>query len=214
MIKINLLGKKKEAGPFGIYEQLEKAGIKPEQLSELQPGLLKVGIALIGLYAADYVPTEILQKKIQEVDVKIAAIQEQSGALQKELNSKKEIRKQMDQLNKEEVELQRQLNAVNGLSKDRATAFKTLDTISTILPQKVWLNKIEFNDHRLMIDGASWEYFTINDFIKSLNETTDFFNISFKGINTENPPKFLPGIPAAAQKTKTFQVELQVKESS
>ena len=214
MIKINLLGKKKVKAPFGLDEVMEKYGINQDQLVELRPILLKAAVILGGLYIANYIPNEMLVREMIELDAQIEVVNQQTQALQKELNEKKDIRKQMEQLNKEEVELQRQLNAVNSLSKDRSLAFKTLDALVSTLPNNVWLSKIEYNDRKVLMEGSSWEYFPINDYVKVLTENTLLQNVMFKGITTETPRQLIQGVPAAAQKIKNFQLELNSKGSS
>lgn len=211
MIKINLLGKKKVAAPFGLDEKLAKLGIKPEDFSALQPVLIKVAVLGAGLYLADYIPNYFYQQKMQELDQRIAGLNERKNALSSEMASKKEITKKMEQLNKEEIDIQRQLNAVAALQRDRSLAFRTLDNIVTAVPPKVWVTKLSYNNRSMNIRGSSWEYFPINDFIKTLNEYTQYMNVNFKGIETETSSKPLAGVPEAVQRIKTFDVDFVVK---
>ena len=169
LIKINLLGKKQTPAPSGLDVLLEKAGIKMDDLVALKMPLLKAGIMALGFYLAEYIPNAIQEQMIQELDVKLNAITQKTDALQKEVNAKREIRRQMEQLTKEENELNRQLNIISNLSRSRALAFKILDNITLMLPQKVWINRLEYTDGKLLVDGSSWEYFPVNDFVKSLN---------------------------------------------
>lgn len=211
MIKINLLGKKVAPAPFGLDSVFEKIGFKPEEFSELKPSLIRFASLLVLLYLANFVPSYLQQMKIQELDEKIKVLTERKEALQADLNAKKEFRKQMDQLNKEEVELQRQLNAINGLNRDRGLAFRTMDHIVTSLSPKVWITKASYKDKSILIDGSSWEYFPINDFVKTITEFSQYTNVSFKWIKAEAPKKPISGIPAVAQKVKNFELEFKVK---
>jgi len=213
IIKINLLGKKKRKLPFGIDELLEKTGIKLDDLVSLKIPALKIAIILLGLYLADFVPNYILETQIAELDVKLSALTQKTDALQKELSAKREIRKQMEQLTKEESELQRQLNIISSLSKNRSNAFKTLDTLGLVLPPKVWINRIEYIDNKLQLDGESWEYFPINDFVKILNETVQFQAVTLRRITAaQQVDKPISGIPLAAQKIKNFQIEMLLRD--
>lgn len=214
MIKINLLGKKKSAGgglPFGLDERFEKLGISPSDLADMRPGLVRFGLLLTGLYIGNYIPNYFHQKKIEELDAQIAVLTQKIGGLNRELAAKKDVRKQMEQLNKEEMELQRQLNAVNALQKDRGMAFRTADHLVTSLPQKAWIRKFHFEDRKVNVQGASWEYFPITDFVRSINESTTYSNVLFKDIKTESSTKLAPGVPAAAQRIKNFEVSFSVK---
>lgn len=216
MIKINLLGKKHATAgaiPFGLDEKLAKLGITPADLIEMRMGLLRLGILLLGVYLCNVVPAHLHAKKLAELDVQVNELSQQASKLGQELASKKDIRRQMDQLTKEEVELQRQLNAVASLQKDRGLAFRTIDSMVVSLPQKVWINSVEYRDQNVIVRGASWEYFPIKDFVKAINESTQFTSLVFKGITSENPGTVVKGVPEAMQKIKNFELEFKVKGS-
>lgn len=218
MIKINLLGKKKSeaAGlPFGLDQTFEKFGVRGGDLGEMRPGLVRLALLVAGLYTANYVPNYYHQKQIEELEGTIAGLAQKSGKLKSELNAKKDVRKQMDQLNKEETELQRQLNAVNALQKDRSLAFRTIDNLTSTLPEKVWIKKLTYDERRVSISAACWEYSPITDFVRLINESTQYTSVIFKDIKAENATdgKFVPGVPLSAQKIKNFEVGFTVKSS-
>lgn len=215
MIRINLLGKKKVAAmPFGIDEKLEKLGVSLTDFNDLRPAIVRIITLVVGLYIANFVPTYLHEEKMRELDEKQAKLTQKSSDLQKELNTKKDIRKQMEQLNKEEVELQRQLNAVNALQRDRASAFSTLNDIVQQLAktQKVWIEDLKYENRKVILNGRAWEYFPINDFVKSIIESTRYTNVLFKEITAEDAKKLVAGVPEALQKTKKFSLEFIVRE--
>ena len=213
MVKINLLGKKQAAGGahFGLDERLAKLGLSGADLQEMRPHLVRLGVLLVGLYAANYIPSYLQEQKIQKLQAQMDQLDSQANVLRKELVAKKDIRKQMDQLNKEEIELQRQLNAVNSLQKDRGLAFRTLDNLMISMPQKVWINTIDYKNKVVSLNGSCWEYFPINDFIKVINESTQYADVNFKGITSTTAKDLVPGVPESMQKVKTFDVEFRVK---
>ena len=211
MVKINLLGKKATPAPFGLDSVFEKIGFKPEELGELRPGLIRIVVLLVLVYLANFVPTYLQQMKIKDLDAKVQVINDRKAVLQAELNAKKEFRKQMDQLNKEEVELQRQLNAINGLNRDRGLAFRTMDHIVSSVSSKVWITKSTYKNKAVQINGSSWEYFPINDFVKTITEFSQYTNVVFKWIRAEAPLKPVTGVPLSAQKVKNFELEFRVK---
>jgi|GEM_PF-3700096 len=215
MIRINLLGKKKVAGmPFGLDEKLEKLGVSLSDFNDLRPAIVRVITLVVGIYIANFVPTYLHEEKMKELDEKQAKIAVKTAELQKELNTKKDIRKQMEQLNKEEVELQRQLNAVNSLQRDRASAFVTMNDIIQQLAktQKVWVEDLKYENRKITLNGRAWEYFPINDFVKAITESTRYSNVLFKEISAEEAKKIIAGVPEALQKTKKFSLEFSVRE--
>ncbi|HEY8279427.1 MAG TPA: PilN domain-containing protein [Bdellovibrionota bacterium] len=216
MIRINLLGKKKVAKiPFGLDEKFERLGITMADIQELRPAFIRVVVILVGLYIADFVPTYLHDQRVAELDAELAKLTARSAELQKELSSKKDIRKQMEQLNKEESELRRQLDAVNALQQGRALAFKTLNDVVTQIDavKKVWVDEFKFENRRVSMVGKSWEFFPVNDFVKSVTESTRYSNVVFKEILAEEPKgQMIQGVPEAMQKTKRFSLEFLVKE--
>lgn len=212
-IKVNLLGKKKAEVPFGLDETFGKLGIKVDDLDSLRPAIMKVIVLSAGLYAGHYIPNYFYQQKIVELDKKIEAMAQRQEQLKSELAAKSAIRNQMNQLNNEEVQLQRQLNAVKALRQDRGLAFRTLDQLVTKLPPTIWLSTIKFESRKLSLKGSSWDYFSINDFIKSINESTQYTGVNFRGIQTKNSETPYPGIPESMKKIKTFDLDYAVKQS-
>lgn len=218
MIRINLLGKKKAAAvPFGLDEKLAKLGISVDDFNELRPFLIRAVVLVVGLYVANFVPTYLHEQKVKELDEKIQKLTARSSELQRELASKKDIRKQMEQLNKEEVELQRQLNAVNALQRDRSQAFQTLNDVVVHLnkSQKVWIEELKYDKQKslVVLKGSAWEYFPINDFVKAITESTRYTNVLFKEIVAQEVAKPLPGVPEALQKTKKFSLEFGIRDT-
>lgn len=215
MIKINLMGKKAAAGavPFGLDERFAQLGLSGAELQELRPHLIRFLIMLVGLYLANFVPTYLQEQKVAKLQAEIDALDKDANVLRTELAAKRDIRKQMEQLNKEEVELQRQLNAVNSLQKDRGLAFRTVDNLMISMPQKVWIKSIDYKNKVVNLKGACWEYFPINDFVKVINESTQYADVSFRGITSSTAPDPVEGVPDSLQKVKDFEVEFRVKSS-
>ncbi|MGZ3693941.1 MAG: PilN domain-containing protein [Bdellovibrionota bacterium] len=216
MIKINLLGKKKAGGqkiPFGLDEQFAKLGITTADLQELRPHFVRLAILAVGLYLANYVPTYIHEEKMKTLDAQLAVLNTRAEALQKELASKKDMRAKMEELNRGEGELQRQLAAISALQKDRGLAFRSVDSIVSILPGKVWINTLSYNHRQVRIGGSCWEYFPINDFVKSVTEAAQFRDVIFRGIQTEPAKVKVPGVAEQLQRIKNFDLEFTVKGS-
>jgi len=216
MIRINLLGKKKTAAvPFGLDDKLEKFGIKGEELRELQPAIVRIIVLGIGLYIGNYVPTYLHDEKLRKLDAELSKLTSRSGELARELATKKDIRKQMEQLNKEEFELNRQLNAVNALQQGRSLAFNSLNDLMIQLGKtgKVWLDDLKYESKKMSLNGRSWEFFPVNEFVKTITESTRYTNVAFHGIQSEaSGVKPIAGVPEAMQKTKKFSLEYNVKE--
>lgn len=213
MIKINLLGKKKSAIPpqLAFLYQLEKIGINAEIVESLKWTLLRFLVLIIGLYAVAYVPEELLRREIAVLDAKLGVLSQRKVQLAADLAQKKDLRKKMESINKDEADLQRQLSAITALTKDRVIAFKTLENVTALLPEKVWLKSINLTkENRMNLSGSSWEHSPINDFVRAVTDTTQFTDVQFRGITSEGGST-VPGISAAAQKIKVFDLDFRIK---
>ena len=214
MIKVNLLGKKKTNSSFSIEEKLSVIGVKPGDFDAFKPIIIKLVAVGIGVYAAGLLPTYFYDKKLAAASAVLKDLEQQQNELQGQLAKKKDLRKQMEQLNKDEAEMQRQISTIEGISRNRSLAFRALDLVVASLPQKVWFEHLTYGNRRFGIKGFSWEYFAINDYIKQLNESAQFGEVNYKGVkagNTAGP--LVPGIPEAAQRVKLFDVDFVVKET-
>lgn len=217
MIRINLLGKKHVAGggiPFGLDEKLANLGITPADLVELRPALIKLAVMLAGVYVVNMLPSYFHEKKKAELDVQLGQINEKSAVLQKELASKKEIRTKMEQLNREQDELQRQLDAITSLQRDKDILFRNLTGVLDLMPQNIWVGSLDYRDRAFTLKGSSWEYFPIQDFMRSISLSTQFTGMNFKGLTSDlsgGAPS--ANLPEAIQKVKNFELVFKLKGS-
>ena len=208
MIKINLLGKKKKPAPFGLDKALERAGINEAQIEELKPSLPKLLVIVAVLYLAYFIPNYFLEEKVTELRAQQDVVGNKLTGIKAELASLKKVREAMDKLTKDEADIEAQLSTIEGLSNGRGAAFQALNSIIQILPDKVWFDRINYNSGAISLTGGSWEYFAINDFVRSLTENTKFEAVTLRNIRAEPPGALQPGIPAADQKTKNFQIDM------
>lgn len=197
--------------PFGLDDTFAKVGITSEGIAELRPQLIKIAVLAGGFFAANYLPTYLQEEKMKVLQAQLDVSNQKAQVLEKELAGKKDLRRQMEDLNKGEAELQRQVNAITGLQKDRGLAFRTFDSLITSLPTKVWIKDFAFNHRQMRITGSSWEYFAINDFVKALSESSRFKDVIFRGIRAEPPKTLVPGVPEQVQREKIFELEFTVK---
>lgn len=212
-IKINLLGKKKQPAPFGLDKLIDKLGGGKFDFHQFKPTLMKLTALLVAYYAAQAIPDFFYGQKLREQEAKLQTLNAQAAVLQKELTSKKEIRKQMEQLIKEEVELRRQLDVISNLSKDRILPFKIVSTVAELIPNNVWLDKLEFRGSTVSLDGLAWEYGAVNSYLRALSENSYFQALTLRSIQADEiQGKPIPGVPVDIQKLKHFMAEMAIRQ--
>ncbi|NUM88015.1 MAG: PilN domain-containing protein [Bdellovibrionales bacterium] len=211
MLRVNLLGKKKKPVPFGLDKVLEKAGVTSSQLEELRPSGKKIAVILVAMYLAGAIPDYWLQMQVDELQARYNEVNAQAETFRKELGGLKAVRQKMETLQKEESEVDKQLLTIQALSQNRDLAFRSLNSVLELLPQTAWIDNFRYKDRLFTIEGAAWEYFTVNDFVRALSENTRFSAVTLRGIKADAIQGVpVAGIPSVDQKTKSFQLEFMV----
>lgn len=211
MLRVNLLGKKKKQVPFGLDKLLEKAGITSGQLEELRPAGKILAVLLVGMYVCGAAPEYWLEMKVEELQGRLNEVSARAETFRKELGNLKGVRQKMEALQKEEAEVDKQLTTIQALSLNRDLAFQSLNSVLELMPANAWVEGLKYRDRVFTIDGAAWEYFTVNDFVRALSENTRFSAVTLRGIKADaTKDRPIAGIPVADQKTKSFQLEFVV----
>jgi Tfp pilus assembly protein PilN len=212
MIKVNLLGKKKLGGlPPQLQAALDKAGITPEELYELRPGLIKVAVIAAGIYLGGIVPATLHQTKLDELATTLDDVSKKEEELRGSLKQKQAIRQQMNQLNNDERDMRSQLDAVNALQRDRGLSFRTVDLFTKILPERVWISEIKLSDRNVNLQVSAWTLPAANEFIRAITESTQFTDVRFNSITTTPPSAPVEGVRESVQAVKTFELSFKVK---
>lgn len=211
MIRINLLGKVKKKGPFGIdvEEILAKLGYKGsiDDILAYKGQAIKVAVAFMGVYVASLVPTMWLETEMAKTEKESQKYQTQIDALEKELAGKKQVRNQMTKLQSEEDEIKRQLQIIGSLASNRSLVFKAIERVSGLIPENAWIDTLDLGDTSIRLQGSAWDFSNINDFVRGLTENVQFSNIHLQGITTTDIPNPVAGIPKYLQKVKNYTIE-------
>ena len=215
IIKINLLGGSKGAAGAGqIGELLEKIGlsdIDPEQIILVRGTLLKIALIFVAVYFISDIAVSMLSSQKEELDAQIDTQTISLGTLKTKLREKKGIRKEMDRIIQSENKLRRKLRVVSSLDTNRFRAFKILDSISLLIPPKVWILTIDLTSDKLGMKGASWEFLPINEFVSDLKGSELFQSVRLESISSSPAPKLIKDVPLALQKIKDFSVTMVLK---
>ncbi|PIS11374.1 MAG: fimbrial assembly protein [Bdellovibrio sp. CG10_big_fil_rev_8_21_14_0_10_47_8] len=105
--------------------------------------------------------------------------------LKSKLNSKKNVLQSLIQKNEQakgavseikkfkedQAHLQKQIDTLEGLRKERSREVKILDGLQRDIPEKVWLTKIDFQPGRLSIEGMTTADLELSSFMESLSRS-------------------------------------------
>ena len=214
MIKINLLDKKTASslGPFaGIVESLGLSDVSLEDWAMYRRLALMAALLYVAVYISDSVPAYIRAQKIAELDAEISKMEVEQANLARELREKEAVRAEMDRITKAEAEIRGRLDVISSLDTDRYRSFKVMDTISMLIPARVWIETMALSPKSVSFNGGSWEFPPISDFVTLLKQSGVFDNVVLKSITSAQAGVLVPGVPVALQTQKQYQVSMDVK---
>lgn len=163
MIRINLLPSE------------ERSSRRTISLPTISGGaVLWAGVA-VAVYASAITGVSVLQgRTINDYNKKIEVAKEESARLAPQLAK---IRK----LTKEREEVNKRLNIIASLDRDRYQRVQMMNELSTRLPQNLWLtNVVESGGNRVSIEGVTFSNFIIADLMTDLEESDLFAEVSLK----------------------------------
>ncbi len=168
MIKVNLV-KSIPVGSSPSAASLVEGGDGPIEIGsqEIQKqGAIRLLIILLfplGLYFYESQNVPDLRRQVQKRNSEIQVLQTKN-------NNAKGAVEEILKFNEDKEKLQRQVDTLESLQKDRDLEVKILDNIQKDIPEKVWLEKIEFKDADLKIWGMAVTDSDVSAFIDSLSK--------------------------------------------
>lgn len=150
MIKINLL-------PFRASKKKETA---TQLLMALGLVLLVALVAMGGTYA-------VTLSKISSTKQEIASAEADLANLKKKIG-------EIDNLKKLQAEVQKKLDTLAQLRKEKTGPATRLARISDIVPEKAWLTKYQESGLKVSISGLAYSEELIADFMRSIQSSEEF----------------------------------------
>ena len=182
MIRVNLVGKKKSGGAIGsgIRSTSGAGGSVENDLKQIQrQGLTKIALILllpIGLYFV----TEYQMKP--EKKQKIANKQRQINDLRAKNDKAKTMVDEIKKIKQEKAQIQKQISIIEGLRADRQKEVKVLYAFQKDIPEKVWLDKLEFKNDKVLVYGLAAQDTDANQFLNLLSANALFKEVGFNDL--------------------------------
>lgn len=174
MIKVNLAksipvgSSPSAAGLTEVADGLQLGGEQIQKQGAIRLLLMLVFPAGLYMYESQNIPE--LQRQVvaktAEIDVLVAKNNNAKGAVEEILK-----------FNEDKEKLQKQVDTLESLQKDRDREVKILDNIQKEIPERVWLKKIEFKDTELHILGTAMADADVAAFIESLGKIYTILNV-------------------------------------
>ncbi|OFZ19045.1 MAG: hypothetical protein A2Z20_09870 [Bdellovibrionales bacterium RBG_16_40_8] len=94
-----------------------------------------------------------------------------------ELEKKKPIVGKAREMQKKILELEARIKGIKDLSMTRLREIRVVDYIQNIIPEKVWLKSLDFNETELKIEGGTIADDQLSKFIETLEGKSYFKNV-------------------------------------
>lgn len=156
MIKINLL-------PY-------RASKKKETVTQQ---FVLMGVALLVVIAAAVVIYVITITKIKTTKNEIARSESELAELKKKVG-------EIDTLKKLQADVQKKLDILNQLRKEKTGPAIRLSKLSDIVPEKMWLTKYQESGTNVSISGLAYNEDMIADFMRSIQSSEQFGNVELQ----------------------------------
>lgn len=191
MIKINLLKNMggTEGGAGGV-----SVAITNETLRMVVLKVFATFILIIGLMIYENV-------NLSEIDDQIKKIQLNVQQVQAEKAKFGDAGPKIELYNKEKIRVDKELEVVRVIARNRLREVKALDAIQSLMPAKAWTKKIVIEGNLVKLDGYTSSDDGVNEIIRALEGSVYFSKVEPKNTSQENRP----GGPV-----KRFELEFRI----
>ncbi len=156
MIRINLL-------PFRASKKKETAAQQ----------LMIMIVALVVALVASGVVYSVTLGKISATKKEIARSEDELASLKKKIG-------EIDNLKKLQAEVQKKLDVLNQLRKEKSGPAIRLARISDIVPEKMWLTKYQESGTTVSISGLAYNEELIAGLMRSIQSSQEFGNVELQ----------------------------------
>ena len=141
---------------------------EPERKEVRGTGEIFIGICVLAALFAAIVAIHILQgNRIEEVNRRIAKAE-------KRIKELEVVKKKVDEFKAKNAELNRRIEIINVLEKNRTGPLYVMDALSQAIPNKAWIDEFTEKGSQTKLVGIADNEFTVADFMKAL-QTSPYF---------------------------------------
>lgn len=151
MIRINLIrGKRKKKREFSLGS-----------LYLLVPLLVLAGVFFF--HQSLVRKTTALESDIRKATARIELLKKEIGEVEK--------------FKARKAELQKKVDIINNLQKGRVGPVKILDTVSSVIPEHSWIEKISLSGDKIVLEGIAMNNTVVADFMTALTKSGRFRDV-------------------------------------
>jgi len=170
MIRINLNRTKVSGGLEGEEVVADLGDDNKLNMREVGVKFFVMFIGIFALMILEKQNIDNLHQELARAQAELSGLREQVTAKEAELAKLKDIEPLAAGLNEK-------LKALREYSKERITELQSLDFMQSIIPERVWIRGIHFDNDRYQVVGNSVETVDLTDFVKKLENSAYFKDV-------------------------------------
>jgi type IV pilus assembly protein PilN len=180
MIKVNLVKVIPIVNPStGIIDSTE--GIDLAATDIQRQGVIRLlilAIVPLALYGYELQNIPELQSRLSSKNAVLTSLTEKN---ERAKGAVEEIGK----FKEDQARLQKQIDTLEGLQKERLREVKILDNLQKDIPEKVWLTRMEFQDTTLKLSGAATADVEVSTFMDNMSRSVFLRDVSLLKSDSE-----------------------------
>ncbi|MCB0364808.1 MAG: PilN domain-containing protein [Bdellovibrionaceae bacterium] len=181
MIKVNLLkNRSMQGGGDTTYAvSIDRGGNEAQKEAVIKIMLMAV-FAVVLVFVENH-NVDSLKEEQQRYMIQLNELQAEVDKLKAE-NSK------VSELEKQSKELEDKMKIMKQLSKTRLRELKALDYMQTIMPERVWLTTLTYQDEKFSLKGFALTDDDLTDLIQALDKSVFFTDVILLQAKEQNTP--------------------------
>lgn len=185
MIKINLALRKQpvggttagKTGSFGAMDLSSLKSIKFDAAALKSFPLQKLVLPVIVAVLANFTLQGHKESEVKAVQSEIDAVSAEKPKLQAEANKLKQYEDLKKSLEGDEFTIRTKIDTIRKLIADRSTPPKILLALASTVTEEVWISGFKVQDGSVLLQGYSYGFGPISDFMKNLSESAYFTDL-------------------------------------
>lgn len=151
--------------------------------------VLSIVIRLVLCCVGTGVLMQMEKKNLQKLGAQRDAANNEYSQLK---NNMQDLQKKIEgfsYLKEKSVEFTNKLNIMEGVVQKRLKVIRGLDQIQDVIPKNVWLERVNFNGSKLVLNGFSSTNKQVQTFIESMEKTNVFLRVVLDKVSEQGALK-------------------------
>jgi len=183
MIKINLLRSTSiaQTGAGIALGSSQASAISPEDKKNVAIKLVLMLILPLSLFVYEKLNLGDLQTQVSDLKTKTQKLQAETAKFG-------ETKPRVEKYHKDKDKIDKAVEIVRGIARNRLREVKALDAIQSLIPLKTWLHKITIDENLMKMEGFTTADDGVPEFIRVLEGSVYFSQVEPRKTSQETIP--------------------------